>query len=249
MLNLFNKIPDQILRLSVIFVLIIASLIGVRKLFIPKSFGKYGHYRGDALEEAKSIEIKFAGKEACSDCHSEIFYRLQNGYHKNLSCEGCHGPGKKHIDSEGEFKLEKPTSREFCLICHSYLPARPTGFPQIEPNVHHPPERCIKCHEPHNPISPPTAAGCEVCHTLIARMKTVSSHYSLECITCHSVPMKHKFDPRKERPSKPTDREFCGRCHFKMSQAPSYIPRIEKENHGRDYLCWECHYPHSPEGG
>jgi hypothetical protein len=249
LLNPFNKIPEQVVRLSIVFILLISSLIFLRTIFIPKNFGKYGHYRGAALEEAKTIEIKFAGKEVCADCHDDIFHNLQSGYHKTLSCEGCHGPAKKHIDSGGEWKPEKPTSRDFCLICHSYLPARPTGFPQVDPYVHHPPERCVKCHEPHNPVLPATPAGCEVCHASIARMKAVSSHYSLECSTCHQTSTKHKFDPRKERPSKPTDRTFCGKCHSRTSNAPSYIPRIEMETHGRDYLCWECHYPHSPEGG
>ena len=41
--------------------------------------------------------------------------------------------------------------------------------------------------------------------------------------------------------------EFCGKCHGKDSPQKE-PPKIDVTNHGTPYLCWQCHYPHLPEG-
>ena len=46
-------------------------------------------------------------------------------------------------------------------------------------------------------------------------------------------------------------REFCGKCHgagVAAKDAPKEAPKIDLAAHGGRYLCWECHYPHLPEG-
>jgi len=42
-------------------------------LFIPPSFGKYGHYRADAVDEAITQEINYAGHTTCVECHDEVY--------------------------------------------------------------------------------------------------------------------------------------------------------------------------------
>jgi ribosomal protein S27AE len=49
------------------------------------------------------------------------------------------------------------------------------------------------------------------------------------------------------RPTKPTERSFCGICHAEDAPTPLTIPRVDLSTHGEDYLCWQCHYPHYPE--
>jgi ribosomal protein S27AE len=46
---------------------------------------------------------------------------------------------------------------------------------------------------------------------------------------------------------KPAGREFCAKCHGREAASPPEIPRIDLASHGGRYLCWDCHYPHSPE--
>jgi ribosomal protein S27AE len=53
--------------------------------------------------------------------------------------------------------------------------------------------------------------------------------------------------PRLVRPSKPTERAFCGQCHSEGAESARTIPRVSMETHGEGYLCWQCHYPHYPE--
>ncbi len=80
-------------------------------------------------------------------------------------------------------------------------------------------------------------------------MKAVSHHVQLECTTCHQAPQQHKISPRSVKPTKPQNREFCGKCHARdaKDRMANNAPRIDLANHGEKYVCWQCHYPHSPE--
>ena len=48
-------------------------------------------------------------------------------------------------------------------------------------------------------------------------------------------------------PVKPETREMCGTCHGKET-ARKDTPKVDVREHGGRFLCWECHYPHLPEG-
>ena len=52
-----SKIPQQVISLVTIAVLAIAALVAARIMLVPKSFGKYGHYRADAVTEIGDREI------------------------------------------------------------------------------------------------------------------------------------------------------------------------------------------------
>jgi ribosomal protein S27AE len=78
---------------------------------------------------------------------------------------------------------------------------------------------------------------------------------------CHDAPQQHKVSPRSVKPSKPQTREFCGKCHGKdgkdakgekdgkggKEKLAANAPKIDMGEHGEKYVCWQCHYPHSPE--
>jgi hypothetical protein len=241
------KIPQQVIRLAILFSILIAALLIARYTFIPKTFGKYGHYRAAAVDEIKSLEINYAGAAACIDCHDDIYMLKSQSNHRGVSCEVCHGPLAKHIEAPDEFKPEAPRHRDFCPICHGYNPSRPTGFPQIIAALHNPGKACMSCHNPHNPVIPHAPDDCSACHRQIASQKMVSHHASLDCTTCHAVPSDHWINPRLIRAQKPLNREFCGQCHDTNADSPAEIPRINIDTHGERYLCWDCHYPHNPE--
>lgn len=241
------KIPDQIKRLSVPFALLIVALVGMRYLLVPKSFGKYGHYRADAVDGIAGNEIRYAGHEACAVCHTDVTQTKSNGYHRSVSCEVCHGPAQAHIDDPTGVKPPAPRERGYCPLCHGYLASRPTGFPQIIPATHNPVKPCYTCHNPHDPKPPHVPEECSACHAGIARTKAVSSHSELPCIRCHDTPKKHMTEPRNFRPKKPMNREFCGGCHAVGASSPAHIPRVDPAGHYTKYLCWQCHYPHLPE--
>jgi DnaJ-class molecular chaperone len=241
------RIPEQIQRLAVITAVIIVGVLVARFILIPRSLISDELHRASTIQRENAKPIKFAGSTTCQDCHEDKSTQIRKGYHKNLSCEGCHGPAAQHAENPMGVKPFAPRDRKFCPLCHGYDASRPTGFPQINPTAHNPVKPCITCHNPHDPVPLQVPQSCSACHAQIQRTTAVSSHALLRCTTCHNVPAQHKTTPRSVMPSKPSTREFCGTCHGKESTQKD-APKIDLTNHGNAYLCWQCHYPHLPEG-
>ncbi|MBI3076774.1 MAG: hypothetical protein HYY85_07295 [Deltaproteobacteria bacterium] len=242
-----RRIPDQLIRLAVPFVVIVAALVVAKAALTPPTFGRYGHYRASAVDEIAAQPIRYAGQQACANCHEEVGNKKAASYHRGVSCEVCHGAARAHTESPGEHKPPKPKERGFCPLCHSFNPSRPTGFPQISPITHNPGKPCISCHNPHDPTPPRVPRACGACHGDIERTKLLSPHVNLPCTRCHDTPQKHRVTPRLAQPSKPATREFCGGCHAKEATSPPDIPRVDLRTHGERYVCWDCHYPHFPK--
>lgn len=247
MKSIWGNTPEQIKRLSIIIVILLGLFFVARFLLIPEDFGEYGHYRTSAVNNIISQEIQYAGHQICYDCHDDIVTEKQSSYHKKVNCEVCHGPAALHVKEEGDIELRAPRERDYCPICHEYLPSRPTGFPQIISASHNPMKACITCHNPHDPKPPQTPKECEACHAEIANTKSLSKHVYILCVRCHETPEAHKISPRDNLPNKPTTREFCGECHSINASSDKDIPRIDLQEHEESYVCWQCHYPHLPE--
>jgi hypothetical protein len=234
----------------VVAVLAVVTLVG-RFVLLPDSVVSTPLHWAQAMERETAKPPKHAGMTACLRCHDDIGDKKAAGYHKGLSCEVCHGPALDHVKSPSKVKPPAPRDRKFCPVCHEYDPSRPTGFPQIDSTVHNPGKPCITCHDPHDPEPPKVPRECSACHGEIERTKSVSKHALIACTTCHTTPDRHKVDPRSALPTKPTDRAFCGKCHAEEGadkDAPKDARKIDLAKHGGRYLCWECHYPHLPEG-
>ncbi|MBI4411125.1 MAG: hypothetical protein HY541_01415 [Deltaproteobacteria bacterium] len=144
--------------------LIIGALFAffiVRAFLLPGSFGEFGYYRGDNVAEQMAKPVRFAAREACADCHGDIWKTHQSGSHAPVQCQNCHDALAVHFDVEkGEFIGKMPIQRtsKLCLRCHDDLPSRPDGFPKIDLEDHlkdipdaHKPEVCFQCHQPHSP--------------------------------------------------------------------------------------------------
>ena len=240
--------PQQLKHLLIVFAVLAGGLVAARRFLTPKTFGEKGHYRTAALEAILKQPVRYAGREACAMCHPDIVEAHGKARHQTVSCEVCHGPAAAHIEAPTENRLPAPRERGYCPLCHGYDPSRPTGFPQINPTVHNPLKPCITCHNPHDPVPRTVPQACSACHAQIQRTTSVSSHALLRCTTCHQVPARHKQAPRSALPSKPDTREFCGKCHGKGSTVMKEAPQVDLATHGGSYLCWQCHYPHLPEG-
>jgi len=241
--------PQQLKRLLVLFAVLTGGIAVARHFLLPETFGERGHYRAAAVTAVEKQPIRYAGREACAMCHPEVVAAHSKARHETVACEVCHGPAAAHTESPTENPLAAPRKRGYCPLCHGYDPSRPTGFPQIDPVTHNPLKPCITCHQPHQPEPPHVPEECSACHGEIARTKAVSRHALLACTQCHKTPVQHKVTPRQVRPDKPRTREFCGGCHAQDARGPQEIPRVDMETHGVRYFCWQCHYPHQPEGG
>ena len=147
------KIPPQFTRLILLTVLIVAAYLLARSALTPRSFGQYGWYRGDALQELAQLPTVYAGRAACTECHKEAVQKVALKEHKTLGCETCHGVSLAHVQNP-DVKLPKLTDNH-CLRCHEREPARPLKHKQIESQSHYKGDRCIECHVPHQPSEVP----------------------------------------------------------------------------------------------
>lgn len=246
-----RPMPEQIKRLAVIIVLLAGATLLTRFVLIPRSLTSTSLHWSEASQREMAKPVKFAGSAACLDCHDDVVAKKAKSFHRALACEACHGAAVKHTEDPSAVKPPAPRDRKFCPVCHAYDPSRPTGFPQINPTAHNPLKPCISCHNPHDPVPPTVPRECSACHAQIERTKAVSSHALIACTTCHKAPDRHKTAPRAALPSKPETREFCGTCHAAGTTAagvPKEAPKVDLATHGGRNRCWECHYPHLPEG-
>lgn len=242
------RVPEQVTRIAVVTGALVVLALIARFVIIPRSYFDTARHRAATVQYERSRPLSLGGAELCRECHGDVYETKLAGFHKTLACETCHGPSAKHTEDPMEIKPFAPRDRKFCPVCHAYDAARPTGFPQINPAAHNPLKPCITCHDPHDPVPPETPRDCSACHAQIARTKALSSHALLACETCHEVPAEHRDSPRRALPSKPTTRAFCGGCHATGDAAKAGAPQIDLETHHPPYLCWQCHYPHLPEG-
>jgi hypothetical protein len=244
MKTLLSRIPEQIIRLLVVFLVLAGGML-LLSFLLPPTLTEDALYTKAANERESAKTIRHAGSDVCATCHDE-YTVVKAGYHRNLSCETCHGPSGEHAEDPMEKNPRMPRLREHCARCHTYDPSRPTGFPQISPAAHNPLKPCVGCHNPHDPRPPTVPHECKACHAEIARTKALSPHVLLDCTTCHAVPDAHRETPRLVASTIPGDRAFCGKCHGEDSSVQN-TPKIDLLVHGEKYLCWQCHYPHMPE--
>ena len=125
--------PQHIKRLIMVFVVFIILFLILQHILKPVSFGKLGHYRELSIHENSIKPLYYAGAVNCSNCHDSIHVIKAEGFHAQLNCEVCHGPGLKHALYAGQFKgrqlpdsliLTMPNERRDCAICHEINAAR-----------------------------------------------------------------------------------------------------------------------------
>jgi Cytochrome c554 and c-prime len=155
------KDAGHIFRLVAVFVVGILVFLGVRAFLVPKSFGEYGHYRGNAIAEIAARPVNFAGHQACKDCHADVLEKKKSGKHVHVNCEACHGPLAKHADDPSSVQPPKLDAAVLCVRCHEANIAKPKGFPQVASADHSSGLPCDTCHQPHNPaiIAEPAPGG------------------------------------------------------------------------------------------
>lgn len=137
---------------------IVALMLILRIFLVPSDFGvhergyMYGWYRKGNEAEWKKVTVKYKNSEPCKECHEHNYSDLKKSFHRNISCENCHGPMGNHpVDPIG-LKIDR--SRQLCLRCHLWLPYEASGRGRIRginPDSHNPGAECVMCHVPHNP--------------------------------------------------------------------------------------------------
>ncbi len=230
--------------------LIIIGVTGARQIFVPPTYGQYGHYRGAAPAEARVRKPRHLGQQQCKECHDDIGKLHDKDAHGRVACETCHGPGHKHKADQNN-KLTEPRSQEGCLVCHRRLLARPPAFPQIRVADHYRlvgvknmKLACVKCHSPHEPLYMdrdlrkarlhPLVHRCRDCHPGrtnrgLQRPKTHPAIF--ECSYCHKKRVAD-FASRKHKKLR------CSTCHIFVKETP-FAGRIVRDTDRR--FCLLCH--------
>lgn len=144
--------PKLIFRLFLSFVLFVSVFIVIQRFLTPDSFGKYGHYRANSINDNKIRTSYYKGEEECTKCHQDVYNLKDSDLHSEVSCESCHSP---KIDANTDCKLMPPIvkgSIEFCGQCHALNPGRlKKGVPQLDFKEHEEGKNCIECHNAHAP--------------------------------------------------------------------------------------------------
>lgn len=149
-------------RLVLVFVGIVALVLIVRMVVLPESWGEYGYYRGDYIEEEAARPLVHGTNDSCKSCHETVYEMKHAGAHHRLSCETCHAPLVEHV-RDGEKFADMPVRRgeaqtQLCLKCHQRVIGRPETFPMIDAAAHldeqgvRPTHECNRCHTVHAPL-------------------------------------------------------------------------------------------------
>jgi DmsE family decaheme c-type cytochrome len=186
----------------------------------------------------------YVGHVVCQACHPDIwanFYR--NAHFKSIAsateppsrtgCEGCHGPGKEHVDGRGDrTKINRIGGRpagevlDACLKCHA------PDFPRanIRRSAHSTHDVvCTNCHSIHRSPTP----------------KYLLAHQQKDlCYSCH-LDVKAQFDmPYRHRVNEGAI--ACTDCHnphgtFNPAWRSGLRPRLVADAFGNDEACMKCH--------
>jgi DmsE family decaheme c-type cytochrome len=201
----------------------------------------------------------YVGEEKCLECHED----QGKGYHqtpharvKNArtpaasnSCETCHGPGKAHVDADGDghikdFKKMAPRQvGETCTTCHAR-----TEHSNWDGGKHNARNMtCTTCHSVHESKSEKAQlkkAGvqetCVQCHRREVNKVHKSSHMPLregkmECTSCHNPHGSQNVKMLREGDSVT---EACASCHTEKRGPFLFEHAVGREN------CVTCHDPH-----
>jgi DmsE family decaheme c-type cytochrome len=217
---------------------------------------------------------RYAGNERCLRCHraygeegrGSLFalYALSPRILVNArrGCEGCHGPGSKHVDGTIEAitnprRLTKQGQADLCFSCHTVAMLagdRELHFPGHGSNH----VTCLNCHRVHSPAAEKNLREepnrlCMKCHQdVLAEFGLRSRHPvrpeeptplfsvregKVRCIDCHRAYSRRR-DPTGREPTV----ETCQGCH-----ADTRGPFLFSHDAGSAEMvdgCGACHLAH-----
>lgn len=159
-----SRYNSHIKRIILGLVVFAALGFAAKLVLTPKSFGKYGPYRGDAVDEEAALEIRHKTNASCLSCHPYEARIHLAGLHKTISCEFCHGPYADHVKAGkvyGKLPVKKKEEiKVLCLRCHNKaIQARPgeviktVVMPEhLETQKVKVSHTCDQCHHVHAPL-------------------------------------------------------------------------------------------------
>ena len=120
-----------------------------------------------AVQEVPGAEL-VNDDELCMTCHEAYTNTFQHNVHRGDSCESCHGPASRHLETRGtepglifNFKTARPAERsEVCLKCHEESQCDPGAKFRFSKHAHCG-VSCTDCHTSHYNVPRGTPATTE----------------------------------------------------------------------------------------
>ena len=224
----------------------------------------------DAQTQPPSSAPSFVGSNVCRSCHPDVWANFfKNPHYKSIAsgkeapertgCEGCHGPGKAHVEARGgkativAFSELLPRQvLDNCLRCHAETLSRAN----IRRSTHTLNDVvCSNCHSIHKSPVPKfllaqrQAELCYGCHTDVRGQFSMPFKHRVNegfmtCTDCHNP--HGAFAPTWRMASRPHlmdqalgNEEPCLKCHSEKRG-----PFVYEHEPVRVEGCETCHYPH-----
>ena len=212
----------------------------------------------------------YVGSNVCKTCHPDVWLKFyKNPHFKSIAsgkeppektgCEGCHGPGKAHVEGNGDKKaivafseLKPKQVLGNCLRCHNETLSRAN----IQRSSHTLNDVvCSNCHSIHKSPAPKFLLAktqtdlCYGCHASVrAQFSMPFKHRVNEgfmaCTDCHNP--HGTFAPTWRMASRPrmvdqalANEEPCLKCHSEK-RGPFVFEHAPVRVDG----CESCHFPH-----
>ena len=225
----------------------------------PKILPAAAHQKKVAGNQPAPV-VGYVGADACITCHAEEGESLGHTEHGRASnprtpiagrgCETCHGPGKAHVDADGDptkiRSFPKMASRDVTAVCMTCHDRGDHAF--FQGSMHDSRNlSCITCHSVHSPKSeqaqlkkPTQIELCVQCHRPEVLKLQRNAHMPLregkmECTSCHSP---HGSTNLRMLKVGNYINESCVSCHTEKRG-----PFLFEHPPGRE-SCVTCHDPH-----
>lgn len=147
----FWRDTEHLFRLAGLFAVGIVLFLVARSWLVPPNFGRDGHYRPGAVDDARARPVSFAGRAACEECHTDVVEARAGSRHARIACESCHGALAAHAADPMAVTPALPDRATICLDCHRRVSGRPQWLPQVDPVEHAGDMACADCHGAHSP--------------------------------------------------------------------------------------------------
>ena len=201
---------------------------------------------------------EYVGEATCLTCHDTQDYKgtahalttNPRSPRSTHGCESCHGPGKAHVDGDGDAtkivnlsKVSPQRASETCVTCHDRKThALWAGSQHDQRNL-----SCLTCHSVHSPKGPSQLKAanepllCATCHkNIVNKQQHRFSHMpvregKMQCSSCHNP---HGSTNTKLLKTGTTVDEACSSCHAEK-RGPYLWEHAPVAN-----ACVTCHDPH-----
>jgi len=265
-----ERLSSNVFR--VVLVLFIWLFATAAAVFLQAQAGTDSQKQDSAASSTKAASSDasdYVGAETCKTCHADIYESWAKTPHwrttldtkggpSHQGCEGCHGPGRAHVEGGGDktkifvFPGHSPTEiNARCLTCHA---SGPTHLDSANSFHRQNEVSCIDCHSPHHAATKENLlikAQPELCYSCHLQQKSqfnMPFHHRvneglIQCTDCHQQHgtagvWESDHLVRQVRTSDNGD-AVCFKCH-KDKQGPFVFPHCSVKLEG----CATCHIPH-----